>query len=80
MMREIMKLDSTQNYILSGKTGLATRNDKYIGWFVGFIEKKDNVYFFATKITPSNNPTFEEFVAIRKSITINALKKLKIID
>ncbi|EQF27508.1 regulatory protein BlaR1 [Clostridioides difficile CD160] len=36
---------------LSGKTGTATINGKDVnGWFIGYVEKNENTYFFATNI------------------------------
>jgi beta-lactamase class D len=30
------------------------RASQYVGWFVGYLETKDNVYFFATNIKGSH--------------------------
>ena len=39
-----------------GKTGTGMINGKEInGWFVGFVEQTDNVYFFATNINGYDN-------------------------
>lgn len=40
-----MEIERTENYILSGKTGLSSIEEKYNGWFVGYVETKSNVYF-----------------------------------
>ena len=50
IVREIIVLEETEAYRLSGKTGWATRVDPQIGWFVGYLEQGENVYFFATNV------------------------------
>jgi len=44
---------------------------------VGYIETGDNVYFFATNISPKDNYD-KPFNNKRKNITIQPLKELKI--
>jgi beta-lactamase class D len=50
IVRDITILDETDDYVLHGKTGSALRFEPQIGWFVGYLETADNVYFFATNI------------------------------
>jgi beta-lactamase class D len=47
IVREILVLEQNGSYRLSGKTGSAQRATPHVGWFVGYLETKDNVYFFA---------------------------------
>lgn len=50
-VKEILKISKKGNNILSGKTGSGVINNKSVnGWFVGCLEKHDNVYFFAVNI------------------------------
>ena len=42
-----MIVDKTANYTIHAKTGWAMRIKKQIGWYVGYLEKGENVYFFA---------------------------------
>ncbi len=48
--QEILVLDQTDTYRLSGKTGAVQRVAPNIGWFVGYLETKGNVYWFATNL------------------------------
>lgn len=49
--KDILTLEKTADYKLSGKTGGGPLAEgKYIGWFVGYMEAKDNVYFFAINL------------------------------
>ncbi|MCD4673769.1 MAG: class D beta-lactamase [Anaerolineaceae bacterium] len=48
IVKEIIVLEETDTYKLSGKTGSAIRVEVFQGWFVGYLETEDNVFFFAT--------------------------------
>ncbi|VXC32612.1 class D beta-lactamase [Maribacter litoralis] len=79
IVKQIMVID-TENYTLSGKTGLSISNEQYNGWFVGYIEVRDNVYFFATNLEPTNNNIdLSDFIQTRKEVTLAALKALQVI-
>ena len=54
IVKEILILEKTDTYQLSGKTGSGQIDDLYMGWFVGFLEHEDNVYFFAANIQGAN--------------------------
>jgi beta-lactamase class D len=55
IVKDILVLEKTPAYQLSAKTGGGPISaGKYIGWFVGYLETKDNVYFFATNIEGAN--------------------------
>lgn len=71
IVRELIILESTDEYIFSGKTGSA---DGKLGWFVGTIEKDGNTYYFATNMIGESDVTGSK----AKEITIEILKSLKI--
>jgi len=80
IMQDVMLIEKTTDYKLSGKTGLSNSNNQYNGWFVGFIEVKNHVYFFATNLEPiDNNIDLNDFIKTRKEVTLAALKKLRVI-
>lgn len=62
LVRNIMIRKDTLNYIERGKTGWGVEEDKDIGWYVGYIETKDNVYYFANCIEATNidSRTFDQ--------------------
>lgn len=62
------------HYVLRAKTGWAF--DKHIGWWVGYVERDNNVYFFALNIDIKK----EEDTGARTTITKNILREMKIID
>jgi beta-lactamase class D len=54
IVKEILLLEKTNTYQLSGKTGSGQMGARSIGWFVGYVEEKGDVYFFATNIEDSS--------------------------
>ncbi len=67
---------STPDYTLRAKTGLGDMGDTAIGWYVGFVETKGGVYYFANCIQTKNYT--DAFPEARKEITYSILKELKI--
>ena len=79
IVKQIMVID-TENYTLSGKSGLSISNEQYNGCFVGYIEVKDNVYVFARNLEPTNNKIdLSDFIQTRKEVTLAVLKALQVI-
>ncbi len=76
VMKKIMLIDKKENYTLSGKTGWAIREGNNIGWFVGFIETNDNIYYLATNVTPKNEVGLASFAKNRLQITLEAYRTL----
>ncbi len=50
LVKDIMVREQTPDYTLRGKTGWLDSTNPNIGWFVGYLERNNNVYFFATNI------------------------------
>lgn len=53
IVKDMMILEHTPDYTIRGKTGWVGFDDNVrpqIGWLVGYLEKDENVYFFATNI------------------------------
>ncbi|MBD2663978.1 class D beta-lactamase [Richelia sinica] len=72
LVQDIMVYERTPDYVLRGKTGWATSVTPNIGWFVGYLEQKNNVYFFATNIDVRKN----EDLAARIEVTRRSLQAL----
>ncbi len=79
-MMKIMQVQQTPLYTLSVKTGWGQRSDSTIGWYVGFVETADNIFFFATSITPTTTTDMKKFGEARISLTRAALKQLGVLD
>lgn len=55
-VKDTLSLEVYQGSQLFGKTGTGNVNGKNInGWFIGYVETKDNTYFFATNIQNEDN-------------------------
>ncbi|VEP15254.1 Beta-lactamase [Hyella patelloides LEGE 07179] len=50
LVKDIMIAEQTPDYVLRAKTGWAASTTPSIGWYVGYLEQNDNVYFFATNL------------------------------
>ena len=75
-VKKIMITDSTKNYVLHSKTGWAMRIKKQIGWFVGYVETKNNTWTFALNIDIKKKEDSKR----RKQITYEILKREGIIN
>ena len=68
-VKDSLCLSSSLAGTLYGKTGTGRIDGKDIsGWFVGFVEQKDNTYFFATNIQADSNATGSHSAKITLSI------------
>ena len=79
IMKNIMFIEETDQYKLSGKSGLSNDNGQYNGWFVGYVELKNNTYFFATNLEPKKEFDFNSFINKRLHLSMNALKKMNVL-
>lgn len=78
IVKKIMIAEQTPEYTLRAKTGWSGSDTLDVGWYVGYVEKGDNVYYFANCIQSADlsNPNF---ASARISITYEALKELGIL-
>jgi beta-lactamase class D len=79
VLKNIMLIEKSESYTLSGKTGWGMRSDLDNGWFVGYLETQNTVYFFATNVE-MKNATMDDFPAIRMNATKEAFRELKLIN
>lgn len=63
LVKNIMILDQTPEYILSGKTGWAVMKNKNIGWLVGYLEKEGKIYAYVINVESAD----EDSTLFRKS-------------
>ena len=74
IVKNIMIEKKTDSYTLRAKTGTGLVNTLDIGWYVGYVETKDNVYFFATRLWQDEPDKNNDFLNLRKSVTFNILQ------
>jgi beta-lactamase class D len=69
--KELLVLEETPTYRLSGKTGWAGLGDfsaPQLGWLVGYLERDEKVYFFATNIDIDKGGDAAARLSITKAI------------
>jgi beta-lactamase class D len=75
-VKEILVLEDSAGYRLSGKTGGGTTDGHGLGWLVGWVERGGGVYFFAVNVDG------EDFAAIRErrhEVARAALRRLGVL-
>lgn len=81
-LKEVMLVESTDDYKLYAKTGAgkangADKKDKsMLGWYIGFVENKDGVHYFAFNFT---RDSYAKMKASRVAIARNHLKEAGVI-
>jgi beta-lactamase class D len=75
-VKEIMVTEKSETRTYRDKTGWTRRNGTDIGWVVGYVETKDNVYFFATRLLKDEKDENPDFLKGRKEITKQILNDL----
>lgn len=77
-VRRIMVVDRTPEHTIRAKTGWGILPDGHVGWWVGWVEKGDEVYFFAT-VLETEEPD-DAFARARERITRQVLRSMDIIE
>jgi beta-lactamase class D len=80
ILKRVMVTEQNGNYTIRSKTGWTRENHTDSGWWVGYVERTDNVWFFATRISKDRSVPNPSFGNCRKEITRNILRQLKAID
>lgn len=75
--KDIILNEDTLGYKLRAKTGWGDMGKFSVGWWVGWVEKEGNAYFFATNIQSYDPP--QNFAESRITITRNILRSLGIL-
>lgn len=78
IVKDLIIIEHTDSYTLSGKTGGGILNDTdYIMWLVGYIEKDKMLYFYAMNFKTKD---LDKLSQARYEITKDILKELRIIE
>jgi beta-lactamase class D len=75
ILKTLMVVDKKDNYIVRAKTGTVAKGSPNIGWYVGYIETRDDVWFFAGNLDMVTG----EQSGLRKEMIYAALREIKII-
>ncbi|HEV7347778.1 penicillin-binding transpeptidase domain-containing protein [Telluribacter sp.] len=80
IVKRIMVLEKTDDYTLRAKTGWTRYGGNDTGWWVGYVERKDNVYFFATRLIKPRTTPNRRFTQCRIEITKAILRQMQVLD
>lgn len=75
-LKNVMLTEEGTGYVIRAKTGWTRADNQNTGWWVGYVEGKKGVYFFATKLLQPRTQNRDDFAACRKEITKAALREL----
>jgi len=79
IVKNIMIAKDTLGCIVRAKTGWGDQDDLNIGWYVGYVETKDNVYYFANCIQTKDCDD-QNFATARIEIVYQIFTELKILN
>lgn len=75
LVKEFMIIEETDEYTIRAKTGWAIRTDGEHGWWVGYVTKMDEVWFFAINIEITSNDDYGK----QKEIAREALRLIGVL-
>lgn len=84
IVKNIMIVKDTLDFAVSAKSGWGGHGNTDVGWYVGYIEVNDNVYYFSNCVQIQSDKLNDINVAIsfdnsRKGIVFDILNELKLI-
>ncbi|MBK8550671.1 MAG: class D beta-lactamase [Ignavibacteria bacterium] len=77
IIKNIMIAKDTLGYVVRAKTGWGFQDKKDIGWYVGYAENNDNVYYFANCI--QSDSAGSDFAKARIDIVYDVLGEMKVL-
>ncbi|GHT93623.1 beta-lactamase [Betaproteobacteria bacterium] len=75
-LQQIMLVEKTPTFAMWAKTGWATQENPPTGWYVGYVETRGDVWFFATNIAVRD----EKDLPLRQKLTRDALQAKGIME
>lgn len=78
ILKDMMIEQKTADYTLRAKTGWTRDHGKDTGWWVGYVERGEHVYFFATRLIKDRSVPNPDFGKCRKEITMEVFRQLGI--
>ncbi len=77
IVKDLIIIEQTDSYKLSGKTGGGVLSDKeYVMWLVGYLEKNNKTYFYALNFRTHE---FDKMIPVRYSIVKEIFRELGLI-
>lgn len=78
LVKNIMIARDTLGYVIRAKTGWGEQDDTNIGWYVGYMEKENKVYYFANCIQTTDSEN-KDFARARIDIVYLILDELQLL-
>ncbi|WP_224996584.1 penicillin-binding transpeptidase domain-containing protein [Cesiribacter sp. SM1] len=79
ILKKVMLTEETADYKIRAKTGWTREGGMNLGWWVGYAETEQGVYFFATRLYQDRKFNSPSFGPCRKDVTRAMLRELEII-
>ncbi len=79
ILKKVMITETTPDYTIHSKTGWTKADNRDLGWWVGYVQRTDNIYFFATRLIKPRAQVNPNFGNCRKEITKNILRSMKVL-
>ena len=80
IVKRVMVHEKNEYFTIASKTGWTRENNINTGWWIGYVENKIGVYFFATRLLQDRRYKRDDFGSCRKDITKKVFKDLNIIE
>ncbi|SHF09623.1 class D beta-lactamase [Pedobacter caeni] len=77
IVKKMMMVKDSAGVVLRAKTGSGKQDNLTIGWYVGYVTTKDNVYYFSNCIQTENRGA--DFANARQDIAYHILEELNIL-
>lgn len=77
IVKKIMVAKDSAGVVIRAKTGSGKQDEQTIGWYVGYVTTKDNVYYFSNCIQTENRRN--DFANARTDIVYDILDELNIL-
>jgi beta-lactamase class D len=79
ILKKVMITEKSNDYTIRAKTGWTRYGGIDSGWWVGYVESREDTYFFATRISKKRSESNPSFGQCRKTITKTILKQINAI-
>ncbi|TDQ11501.1 class D beta-lactamase [Pedobacter metabolipauper] len=80
IVKELMVDPKASAYMLLQQLAAVTAEGKNYVWYIGAVKTKDNAFYFATRLVRPVNKTKDSFDSTIKTMTLDILKQIKLIN
>lgn len=80
IVKKVMINEENKSYILRAKTGWTRDKGINTGWWIGYIQKGTDVYFFASRLLQNRKNNRADFGNCRKEITKKILTEIGVLE